>query len=181
MVAIRGSLTFVNGPPYADGPPPPQKKMSGCVIALIVGGVVLLLGSIAVGIGVYAFATSKVGKTAFKVIGEGTKIAERGLKAPGTPEIRALGCEQAMVLDMKDFAALMSDLVDAGTDAGMPDGLMITCQVQSATKSPACDVIASTYVKAVGVASADFTVTVQTPNGKKPICESTYDTKGAPR
>ncbi len=153
--------------------------MSGCAIALLVVGILLALGGVAVGIGIYAFATSDVGKTAFKVIGEGTKIAQEGLKAPGTAELRALGCDQAMVLDMKDFAALVNDIVDAGSAAAAPTGLMVTCQVRGAAKSPSCNDVASTYVKAVGVAGSEFTVTVQAQGGSKPICESSYDATGA--
>lgn len=166
-------------PPAPYAAPPPKKGVSGCVIALAIVGGIVLLGAIAAGVGIYAFATSDIGKTAFKVIGEGTKIVQEGMKAPGTPEIRALGCEQAMVLDMKDFAALMSDVLDAGPDAAMPEGLMVTCQVRSAARAPSCDDVASTYVGAVGVARSPFVVNVQQQGNNNPICQSSYDATGA--
>jgi len=166
-------------PPAPYAAPPPKKGVSGCVIALAIVGGIVLLGGIAAGIGIYAFATSDIGKTTFKVLGEGTKIVQEGMKAPGTPEIRALGCEQAMVLDMKDFAALMSDILDAGPDAAMPEGLMVTCQVRSASRAPSCDDVAATYVGAVGVARSQFVVSVQQQGNSNPLCQSTYDATGA--
>lgn len=159
--------------------PPPKKGMSGCVIALLIVGSLGLVGAIIAGVGIYAIATSDAGKTAFKVIGETTKIAEKGMKAPGTPEIRALGCEQAMVIDMKDFAVLMNDILDAGADASAADGLMVTCQVRSGGKPPSCDDVASTYVGAVGVASSQFMVSVTRQGNSNPLCQATYDSTGS--
>lgn len=168
--------------PYPQMPmaPPPRKKgMSGCVIALIIVGIVMLFGAVAAGVGVYLFATSSVGKTTFKVINEGSKLAEKGINAPGMAELRSLGCAQAIVLDTKDVGALMSDIIDAGFDSGMPDELMITCQVRDAAHAPSCDDVASTYVRAVKAASREFAVSVQRQGDNNPICKSTYDTSGA--
>jgi hypothetical protein len=153
--------------------------MHGCVIALLIVGSLALLGAIVAGIGIYAFATSDIGKTTFKVIGEGSKIAQKGMTAPGTTEIRGLGCEQAMVIDMKDFAVLMSDILDAGPDAAMPEGLMVTCQVRGSARAPSCDDVAATYVGAVGTASSQFVVSVQRQGDSNPLCQSTYDADGA--
>lgn len=165
-------------PPPMHVAPPPKKGGNGCLIALAVVGSLALLGAIAGGIGIYLVATSDVAKTTFKVLGEGTKIVEKGLKAPGTTEIRGLGCEQAMVIDMKDFAVLMSDILDAGPDAAMPEGLMVTCQLRGGARAPSCDDVASTYVSAVGVASSQFVVSVQRQGNNNPICQSTYDETG---
>ncbi|HSQ65950.1 MAG TPA: hypothetical protein VLM85_22165 [Polyangiaceae bacterium] len=166
-------------PQQGPAAPPPKKGMSGCMIALLVVGSVALLGGIVVGVGIYLFATSDAGKTAIKVIGEGSKLAEKGMNAPGTPELRALGCEQAIVLDMKDVTALMGDLIDAGPDAGMPEGLMVTCQVRGGARAPSCDDVAATYVRAVKSAGSEFVVTVQRQGDSHPLCESTYDASGA--
>lgn len=166
-------------PPQMPAAKPPKKGLHGCVIALIIVGSIGLLGAIAAGIALYALATSNAGKTAFKVLGEGTKIAQKGMTAPGTPEIRALGCEQAMVIDMKDFAVLMNDILDAGPDASAAGGLMVTCQVRGAKRAPSCDDIAATYVGVVGTASSQFVVSVQRQGNGTPLCQSTYDETGA--
>lgn len=158
--------------------PPPKKGMSGCVIAMIVVGVVGFVTAIVGGVILYFVATSDTAQTAFKVLGEGTKIAQKGLTAPGTTELRALGCEQAMVIDLKEVGTTMMDIFDAGIDASLPEGLMVTCQVRRG-RAPSCDDVASTYVRAVGTASAEFTVTVQRQGDGTAMCESTYDTSGA--
>jgi len=165
-------------PPHP--PQPPQKKgMSGCMIAFIVVSIVGLITALVFGVAIYLVVTSKAGKTAFKVIGESTKIAQKGMTAPGTPELRTLGCETAMVVDLKDMNELMSDLLDAGPDASRLDGLIVTCDLPSGASPLACDDVAKTYVRAVGgTASADFVVTVKHHNNSHALCESTYDESG---
>ena len=159
--------------------PPPKKGMSGCMIALLVVGIISVVGALVVGIGIYLFATSTVGKTAIKVMQEGPKLAEKATNAPGTPELRALGCDVAIVLDTRDVGALVSDIIDAGFDSGMPDTLMVACQVRDVSRAPKCDDVAATYIRAVGTASSQFVVSVQRENDKHAICESTYDTSGS--
>ena len=149
------------------------------MIALIVVGGIFLLGVIVTGVLLYLFATSDAGKTAIKVIGDSTQLAEKGMKAPGAAEIRALGCEQAMVLDMQDFAIIVNDITDAGPDAGLPDELMITCQVGGFKTPPACDDIASTYVRAVGTAKSNFVVSVQRQGNNNQVCQVEYDSTGS--
>jgi hypothetical protein len=167
--------------PMGAYPPPRKKGMSGCVIALLVVGILAVVAALAVGIGVYLFATSSVGKTAIKLVDEAPKLAEKGMNAPGMAEVRALGCDQAFVLDMNDVGELMSDIIDAGSGkTGMPDGLIITCQVRPGARAPSCDDVASTYVAKVKTASKDFMVTVQEQGKSGARCESSYDASGAP-
>jgi hypothetical protein len=165
--------------------PPPQKKgMSGCMIAFIIVSVIGVVTGIVVGIAIYLVVTSSAGKTAIKLVGEGTQLAQKGLNAPGTTELRSLGCEQAMVLDMKDVGSMMNDVFDAGVaaggDAGSLDGLMVTCTLSMRAAPVACNDVARTYVTAVGgTASAQFTVTVKRQGDSRALCESTYDVSGA--
>ena len=168
-------------PPMMMMPPPQKKGMSGCLIAFIVVSIVGFVTAIVVGVGVYLVVTSNAGKTAIKLVGEGTELAQKGLNAPGTTELRALGCEQAIVLDMKDVGNLVNDVFDAGVsvDSGV-DGLIVTCTIPAKASIISCDDVAKTYVRAVGgTASADLTVTVKRPNDSRAVCESTYDSSGA--
>jgi hypothetical protein len=165
-------------PPRMPMAPPPKKGMSGCVIALLVVGGVALVFAIAAGIGVYFIATSSTAKTAFKVINEGSKLAEKGINAPGMTELRALGCDEAITLDTDDVGALVQDLFDGGFDSGMPAQLMIACQVRDAAKAPKCDDLAAEYLRAVKTPTHEYVVTVQKQGDKTAICESTYDTSG---
>lgn len=161
-----------------EGPPQPQPKRGrGCVIALsIVMAIfaVVLIGSV---IAIGLFAASDTGQGAFKAISDGTKVATKGMKAPGTPELRALGCEQAMVVPMKDFASVLADL-DAAGAGSVPDELLVTCQASTFGKPPSCDDVARTYVGAVGRASGDFFVTVTRQGSGQAECEQTYDANG---
>ena len=166
-------------PPQMPLAPPPRKKgMSGWLIALLVVSGVVLVGMIGAGVGIYLLATSNVGQPTIKVIGEGSKLATKGVTAPGTTEIRALGCEQAVVVDSKDVTALVSDFVDGGFDAGI-DFLLVSCQVQTKAAAPSCDDVAKTYIRAVGTASSTFIVSVQRDGEQNALCESTYDASGA--
>jgi hypothetical protein len=167
-------------PMQPQPPMPPQKKgMSGCMIAFIVVSIVGLITAIVFGVAIYLVVTSKAGKTAFKVIGESTKIAQKGMTAPGTPELRALGCQTAMVVDLKDMNELMNDLLDGGPDASHLDGLIVTCDLPSRAAAIACDDVAKTYVSAVGgTATANFVVTVKHHDNSRALCESTYDDTG---
>lgn len=149
------------------------------MIAFIVVSIVGVVTAIVAGIAIYLVVTSHAGQTAIKLVGGGTKLATKGLSAPGTPEIRAMGCEQAMVLDMKDVGELMNDAFDAGLgDAGL-EGLEVECALSASAAPIACDDVAKTYVRAVGgTASAEFAVRVKRQNDTRPLCESTYDTDG---
>jgi len=138
------------------------------IFAIIFIGSAIVLGM---------FAASDTGKGAFKAISDGTKVAAKGMKAPGTAELRALGCEQAMVVPMKEFAPILADLDASGANA-VPDELLVTCQASTFGKPPSCDEVASTYVRAIGRANGDFFVTVTRQGSGKPECQQTYDATG---
>ena len=151
------------------------------MIAFIVVSVIGLVTAIVAGVAIYLVVTSSAGQTAIKLVGGTTKLATKGLNAPGTTEIRAMGCEQAMVLDMKEFSALMNDAFDGGLglgDAGL-EGLEVECSLSASASPVACDDVAKTYLRAVGgTASAEFAVRVKRQNDTRPLCESTYDADG---
>ncbi len=152
------------------------------MIAFIVVSIIGVITGIVVAVVVYLVVTSNAGKTAIKLVGEGTQLAQKGLNAPGTTELRSLGCEQAIVLDMKDVGSMMNDVFDAGVgvDSGTLDGLMVTCTLSNRAAPISCDDVARTYVTAVGgTATAQFTVTVKHQSDSRALCESTYDATGA--
>lgn len=155
----------------------PPKKGRGCVVLLSIAMSILALLVIVVIVAVGLFATSDAGKGTFKALSDGTKVATKGLKAPGTPELRALGCDQAMVVEMKDFAVVMSDL-DAGDMSSVPNDLLVTCQGKAFSDPPTCDEVAAAYVSAVGTPASNFYVTVTRQGDGKPTCEQRYDPRG---
>jgi hypothetical protein len=141
--------------------PPKKKGMSGCVLALlIVGG----LGTvIALVIGIFVW---KAAKTI-------TAAAEEGLNAPGAAELRAAGCDAAVVMDM----AKISPLFEAGAGA-TSESLIVSCSVAAGKPAPKCDDLAKTYVKAVGGAHGNFIVVAQPQGGGSPVCKKVYDPAG---
>lgn len=166
--------------PPQPAAPPPKKSSNGCLIAALIVGGVLLVGALGVGIGIYAFVQSDIGQTTIKVVGATKRLMDKGATAPGAAQVRARGCDQAMVLDAHDFDELMDALSDGGTDAGMPDGTMVICTVRVGMSPPSCDDLAATYVAAVGgEASSEFVVSVQQQGNNTPICRESYDAGGS--
>jgi hypothetical protein len=163
-----------------QSPTPPAKKNRGCLIALaIVGGIVLLV-VVAGGFGVYHFMRSPDGQKIVTALKETTSIATEAMKAPGTAEIRGLGCDQAMVMDMERLKQLAKNLDDKAEPPPEEEGeqqfrRMITCQVGVFSKKEiGCDTIASTYVQATGATPDPFVVVVQSQGSKEPQCSSLY-------
>ena len=162
-------------------PPPaaPKKKMSGCAIALIIVGGIFVVLVIAAGIGLAVFLRSDTGRKVFDVVDKTGKAVSKGINAPGTKEVRAAGCPQAIVLDMADMAGIVDDFIDAGAGrTGIPDELMVLCQGNFGDKLPSCDEVAKAYVGAVGMADKPFTVSVRRQGNNHALCEVKYSMSG---
>jgi hypothetical protein len=168
-------------PPYYPPPqarPAPKKSGNGCLIALaVVGGLVLLVVG-ALGFGAYRLANTKEGKAIFGMIGDMTKVMAEAANAPGAAEVRKLGCDQGMVIDMKKMNKLFEYL-----DASAPSGefsLMVVCQVGVLGTPPKCDDVAHTYAGAVTPPPHGFAVSV-THSGSPSssgACQALYDSRG---
>jgi hypothetical protein len=136
--------------------------MNGCLLAaLIVGGITVVVAAIA-GIFIYKAARAI------------TEVAQEGLNAPGSAELRAAGCDAAVVMDLSKI----SSLFDAGGAPGGAPGVVVSCAVSPGKKAPTCDDLAKTYVKAAGAPRSDFIVQVQPQGGSKPDCKKVYSPKG---
>ena len=149
---------------YPQQPPPPQKKgLSGCAIAAIIVGSLALVAFIGVAIVVF-FVAKKV-----------RGMAEEGLNAPGSAEIRAAGCDVGMVTDLSKVGAMFG--VDAGAAAADGSSVIILCQMTSQKPAPSCKDVAGTYVKAV-TPPGQFTVQVSAQGRPQPMCQEIYSQKG---
>lgn len=152
---------------------PPKKKSSTFTILLVILGGGALLFLIAVGIGVYVVMSSPEGRGIVGLMGEAVKISAKAQKAPGTKELRAMGCQQAMVMDADDFVKMASH-IDAGRPQGTPPfGEMVTCNAKMWGTAPTCEDVAVRYVGAVGARKRPFMVLVQQA-GKKG-CSALFD------
>jgi hypothetical protein len=161
-------------PPYG-APRPAAKKNSGCWIALaIVGGLALVVGGL-IAFGVYRFATSKEGRTIIAVVGEGATIMRDAQNAPGTKQLRGIGCKQAFVIDGEKLKKL-AERFDGGTSSGeMP--LIVMCSHGYLGTPPTCDAVARTYVAAASP-SRSFAVNVQQQGRNQALCSSLYQPDG---
>jgi hypothetical protein len=102
-------------------------------------------------------------------------VGEEGMRAPGTAELRKLGCEQALVVDM---ARLLGDA--SRIREGEP-GIMVTCDVPAALyDAPTCDRAAAAYFGAIG-GTADQAVGVRVLRAglASPVCSRLYAPNGA--
>jgi hypothetical protein len=169
----------MNGPgpsPYAQSPTP--KKGHGCLIALAIVGGLIALGVLAIVIGGYAFIHSDSGKKVVGAIASGAQMAAEAQNAPGAAELRGIGCDQAMVMDMKKFQELGSAFVDGGTQppSKLPISVTVVCQSHRGN-APSCDQVAATYVEAVGHASGKFSAQVSISGAN--ACSALYSPEGA--
>ena len=160
-------------------PEAPPKKTSGCLVALAIVGAFFVLVALIVGIWTYKFVTSKEGQSVISAVGEGAQIMKEAMNAPGTAELRKLGCDVAMVLDMDKFQKLINRFNDAGGGATADTSVMVICQVKKAASAPTCDDAAHTYVGAVGAQPRKFAVMVQEKDRDKAVCSSTYAPSGS--
>ncbi len=159
---------------------PPKKSGRGCVIVLSVLGGLIFLGLVGIGIAAGMAASSPKGQQALKILQE-MKAAQT---APGTTELKTIGCSQAMVFDLETVGKDVLSLLDAGapgaegTAKKLPAKLTVYCQPGPFVDTPpTCADVARIFVKAAPPAEP-FLVTVQRQGDKKTLCSSLYAKTG---
>jgi hypothetical protein len=145
--------------------------------ALAAGGCALAIGVI---VGVVAGVRSFLGPGAS---GDGVavapptqaaEIASAGMHARGTAELRELGCDQPVVMDMLRL------LGDAGAMHEHDPRYMVTCDVSSASP-PTCDRAAAVYFGAMaGTVDGDVAIRVGRIGTLAPVCSRLYAPNGIP-
>jgi hypothetical protein len=101
-------------------------------------------------------------------------VADEAMRAPGTRELRALGCEHARVVDM---AKLLGD--PAHVRPGEPR-IMVTCDVPAAVDPPTCEKAAAVYFAAIGgMAEEAVGVRILREGSSAPLCSRLYAPNGA--
>jgi hypothetical protein len=143
---------------------------------LIVMGVLVGLVCLVSGIAVFVAARSDTGKKLFSAIDQGVKLAEQGVNAPGAEEVRAAGCPQAIVMDMREAMKIAEAFLDGGLkDDPELDYTMVSCS--GAGELPSCEVVASAYAKAVP-SERSFVVDVKRTGQQKPQCHQEFSGAG---
>ena len=154
--------------------------MSGCLIALAIVGGLILLGGLLAAFFVYRFVSSPDGQKIVSAVTSGAALASEAASAPGTKELRGIGCTNAAVFDAAKVEAIARTFGDAGAPEGLPgERLAIVCEVRRGGTAPTCDQVATTYLGAIGGrAAGPFQVTVGVANGGEPGCEERYSAEG---
>jgi hypothetical protein len=172
-------------PPGAPGaypppgmPPAPKKSGHGCLIALGVTGAVLLVLVILVVVVVHRAATSPEGRKVLGIVRDTARVVGESASAPGTKEIRDLGCDSAMVMDLGAWMKIFA--LDGGTPRPAPElDLFVICGAGVFKTPPTCERVAEAYVTAVGgTARGPFQAMVQKQGRNRPLCAVCYDARG---
>jgi hypothetical protein len=169
--------------PAPTGPPvAPAKKATsrGCFVALLVAGGFAGLCCLVGGLILWRASKDPDLQNVIGALGKSAELVMKGGKAPGAAELRAAGCEQALVLPYGEMMALASSFVDAGGLEDAAVGLAITCTVKSDVGAPPCERLAKVFVKAAAPTQA-FMLSVQSMAESKSLCDGTFDASGEPQ
>lgn len=144
----------------------PEKKTPVVVKVLIVLAILVGLAFLTcVGAGVW-MASSEEGQ---KLI----NAAANAQTAPGTEDLRALGCTTAMVMRYGDLSGMLGSVLDDEELSSIPaDTRFVICQPTTATLT--CSEVAATYVAATAP-DGPFSAQVQ---GTGQQCQAFFDAAG---
>jgi hypothetical protein len=142
--------------------------------AIVGGGVAILL--IAAAVLLARRFTGGEASPGAPGVADSVRAVDEGMHAAGTDEVRKLGCDNVLVLDMQRV------LGDAGVRPGEPR-YVLTCEVSQplGTGAPSCERVAATYFAAVGSADGNVAVRVlpESPPRDRPLCARVYAPSGA--
>jgi hypothetical protein len=163
------------------GPPPVKKGMSGCLLAFLIAGGLFLLVAVGGGIWAYMQFSEFIGATK-----DMAKLMIEAQNAPGAAEIRKLGCNQAIVLDMAKLSEVAQRFEDEiarregrsakKLDLGEEATYFVQCQA-GFTDKISCQAVADAFVGAVEP-SGKFVVQVADAGGNQQQCNEAFDAKG---
>lgn len=129
----------------------------------------------------FAISQNKDAQNIFGAMTDGAEIIIEAQSAPGTDELRALGCEQALAMDPAKIAKIINRFADAGVPP-MPAGgggfeKMVMCQMSAYATPPTCDDVARSYIKGASP-RGNFYVQVQQQHHNSPACSGMYTPAG---
>ena len=168
--------------------PPPlpakRKRSAFATVMLVLGGGFLLFLLVAA-VAFVLFLRSDTGKKVSGIMGEAMKMSKRSQNAPGTKELRAMGCAQAMVMTPEDFETIAAQLdagrLDERDERGQRQSALheiVICSVNLWSDPPPCDRVAAAYLGAVGPRPSPYLVTSQQAGKPNPACTVLYDADG---
>ncbi len=162
---------------------PPETSSTLKILAII--GLVFLLGVIVlVGTCAYCVLSNPAVRKTGSLIGETMRMGLEATKAPGTAELRAAGCPEAMVMDLRRMVALVKELEADGGQAKvqLPEEewqkTLVVCQYPQAGETLGCDVVARTFGAAVPSPPSEFGVVVRVNAPPAEVCRGVYGPDG---
>jgi hypothetical protein len=124
-------------------------------------------------------ARSEMGRKVIAVAMASREMAEEASHFPGAEELRQLGCQQALKMDL----AAMVEKVEgdkAPSWHGSRPPVAIMCVVESPAAAVACDEVARTWVEAVGGEAPRGFQTGVVDRRRRLICKGRYLPDGSP-
>ena len=102
--------------------PPSQRSPFLTMLYFLVGlgGVLLLIG----GIGLYMFLRTEEGQRILKLAREGSMLLAEAATAPGTDELRSIGCETALAAPAGKLAELFRQIDPEGQGGEVGEGFL---------------------------------------------------------
>lgn len=157
----------------------------------IIGGTTLLAGIVAI----VFYLNCEECQQALNIAGEGASMMLEASNAPGTQQMRELGCSNAMVIDMQRFMTMIADKLDESATENSANqeirkalqaenetqGMLVSCEVRSIKPitGPECADVMRAYVSGAGEqAAATAHVIVMGSFASNAYCEGIYDQAG---
>src|SRR4051812_31448639 len=97
-----------------NAPTPHKKASRGCLVALGALSALVMVSALVGGVLVYRFANTKEGKSLVGLVKNTTSMMAEAARAPGTNELRELGCDTAAVIDVERMGELLASFTDGG-------------------------------------------------------------------
>jgi hypothetical protein len=162
---------------------PTAKKRRLPVIVYVLLGVAGAL-ILTCGAGVAWLASSERGKQFLEATRETVEVFEGATSAPGTGELRELGCDDVMVILGSELVGAMKRLgleVPAEVQQGdlSPGLLIVFCRTDAlGSAPPACADLARTYASAVPAPPERFMVMAEQRGRSESGCHGIYSPEG---
>jgi hypothetical protein len=164
---------------------PPSGSSSVLKVLGIIFLVLLLLGIALFGSCMYCVVSNPEMRKAGSIMGEAMRMSMEANKAPGAAELRAAGCDEAMIMDMRPLLAKVEELEKEGGEANFqkPDEewqkTTVLCHFAGEEAGLDCAAVAKAFGEAVETPPEMFAVTVQVgTRGREPACQGVYRPDG---
>jgi hypothetical protein len=161
-----------------ESSPPPKKRLSGCALAALIVGGIVVAGVITLVIGgLWFFNRSEVGMALRDTMIE----ASQAQSAPGTAQMRAAGCMTASSMNLTRMVNLgRSRVRDEQTRADL-ERMVGVFGVFCVSSTLTCEQVAAAWGEGAPSDARSAMVSVTSAGGNQaPRCSGHFDRTGAP-